>query len=150
MKGQTDCVRRYTEFPSRLRIGFAEYLARYVQKTALDAVRIGISTDQSVGISFTDRESGQSRTVVLSGEAFLHRFLQHVLPRGIVRVRHFGYLSAAVCGSYQRLRALLRAGAVRILLSQTPLHCCPGCGFDAMQFLCVIRHGQCRAPPTFT
>jgi hypothetical protein len=127
-----------------------DYLARYVQKTALDAARIGTITDQTVSIGFTDRESSQARTVVLSGEAFLRRFLQHVLPRGFVRVRHFGYLSAAACGSYQRVRALLRAGAVRLLLPETPPHCCPACGLEAMQFLFVIRPGQCRAPPTFT
>jgi Putative transposase len=125
-----------------------EYLARYVQKTAIDSARIATITDQSVSIGFTDRETGQARTVVLSGAAFLHRFLQHVLPRGFVRVRHFGYLSAAACGSYQRVRALLRAGAVRLLLPDTPPHCCPVCGLEAMQFLGVIRHGRCRAPPT--
>ena len=125
-----------------------EYLARYVQKTALDAARLVTITDQDVSIVFTDRESGQRRTVVLTGEEFLRRFLQHVLPRGFVRVRHFGYLSAAACGRYQRVRALLRAGAVRLLLPEAPPHCCPVCGFDAMRFLGVSRHGQCRAPPT--
>jgi len=124
-----------------------EYLARYVQKTALDAARILKVTDQGVAIGWTDRESGQARTLPLSGEAFLRRFLQHVLPRGFVRVRHFGYLSAAARQRYDRLRALLRAGAVRLLLPDKPLHCCPGCGADAMQFLFVLRPCHSRAPP---
>jgi hypothetical protein len=124
-----------------------EYIARYVQKTALDSARIVDVTAHGVTIAWTDRQSGQPRTALLTGEAFLHRFLQHVLPRGFVRLRHFGYLSAAACDRYQRLRALLRAGAVRLLLPDAPARCCPGCGAGAMQFLFCLRPGHSRAPP---
>ena len=37
----------------------------------------------------------QSRTMTLSAMEFLRRFIQHVLPRGFVRIRHFGYLASA-------------------------------------------------------
>ncbi|MGI8602328.1 MAG: transposase [Verrucomicrobiales bacterium] len=84
----------------------------------------------------------------LSAEGFLHRFLQHVLPRGFMRVRHFGFLSAAARKTYQRLRALLRAAAVRLVLPDTPPHCCAACGGNAMQFLFVLRPNHSRAPPT--
>ena len=124
-----------------------EYISRYIQKTALDSARILSVTDHGVTIRWTDRESAQPRTARLTGEAFLHRFLQHVLPRGFVRVRHFGYLSAAACERYQCLRALLRAGAVRLLLPDQPVRCCPGCGGSAMQFLFVLRPSRSRAPP---
>jgi hypothetical protein len=123
------------------------YLARYIQKTALDSARILNVSDHGVTIGWSDRESGQARTAALSGHEFLRRFLQHVLPRGFVRVRHFGYLSAAARQRYDRLRALLRAGAVRLVLADKPLHCCPACGADAMQFLFVLRPCHSRAPP---
>ena len=49
---------------------------------------------------------GQSRRW---GEALLLRFLPHVLPRGFVRTRHFGFLSAAAKARLERARALLKA-----------------------------------------
>jgi hypothetical protein len=65
------------------------YLARYIQKTALDSARILDVTDAHVTIAWIDRQSGQRRTAQLTGGEFLRRFLQHVLPKGFVRVRHF-------------------------------------------------------------
>ena len=124
-----------------------EYIARYIQKTALDSGRILKVTDHGVTIGWIDRESDQRRSAVLTGHDFLNRFLQHVLPRGFVRVRHFGFLSAAARGRYQRLRALLRAAAVRVILPDAPVRCCPGCGGSAMQFLYVLRPSRSRAPP---
>ena len=92
------------------------YLARYVQKSAIDAARIVNVSDSGVTIRWTHRKSGTARTETLSGEEFLRRFLQHVLPRGLTRVRHFGFLSAAAKARYERVRSLLRAGAVRLVL----------------------------------
>jgi hypothetical protein len=123
-----------------------EYVARYVQKTALDAARIIASNDQSVSYRWTHRESGQRRITTVKGHEFLRLFLQHVLPRGFRRVRHFGYLSAAAKDRYERLRSLLRAGAIVLLQLDKPAVCCPGCG-QAMTFLHAIRHQQHARPP---
>ena len=102
------------------------YLARYIQKTALDAARILKVTDTHVPIAWTDRESGTRRTAKLTGHEFLRRFLQHVLPRGFVRVR-----------------ALLRAGEVILVLPPKPIMPCPCCG-SPMTFL---RCDRARGPP---
>lgn len=67
------------------------YLAAYVQKTALSARRLVACDDTSITFTHQDRATGQTRTVRLSGEEFLRRFLQHVLPKGFQRVRHFGW-----------------------------------------------------------
>jgi len=48
-----------------------------------------------------------SSTLRWSGEKFLRRFLQHVLPKGFQRVRHFGWLSPAAQKRRQRIHALL-------------------------------------------
>lgn len=122
------------------------YLARYVQKTALDAARLVRVDDAGVTLLMTDRDSGRKRALTLSGEAFLRRFLQHVLPRGFVRVRHFGYLSAAAKARYARLRALLKAAAAKSLPATRPVLCCPACG-GALCFVSVCRPVRPRAPP---
>ena len=83
------------------------YLAAYVQKTALCAARL-VACDEA-GVTFThqDRASGQTKTLRVSGEEFLRRFLQHVLPTGFQRVRHYGWLSPAARKRWARLHALL-------------------------------------------
>jgi hypothetical protein len=83
------------------------YLAAYVQKTALSARRLVACDDTSVTFTHQDRATGQTRTVRLSGDEFLRRFLQHVLPKGFQRVRHFGWLSPAAKRRWERLHALL-------------------------------------------
>lgn len=121
------------------------YLARYVQKTTLDSARITEVTDTHVSFAWIHRESGQRRVQTLEGGAFLHRFLQHVLPRGFVRVRHFGFLSAAAKARFARVRALLGApAAVAVIVPPTPAPACPCCQ-RPMSF--VSCHRPARGPP---
>jgi len=122
-----------------------EYVARYVQKSALDASRITAVDEAGVTFRWTDRESGEARTITLTGEEFLRRFLQHVLPRGFMRVRHFGWLSPAAKERYARVRHLLRAGAVILLRPDKPEITGPCCG-RAMTFLHALRT-RARPPP---
>jgi Putative transposase/Transposase zinc-binding domain len=123
-----------------------EYLARYTQKTALDAARILKVTERTVTIGWIDRQSGRRRTAALEGHQFLRRFLQHVLPRGFVRLRHFGFLSPAARDTYQHIRWLLEAPATRQLPKELAPPCCSACG-QPLRFLCVLRPSQPRAPP---
>ncbi|MBV8702527.1 MAG: transposase, partial [Acetobacteraceae bacterium] len=67
-----------------------DYLARYVFRIALTNARITGLDEQTVTIQHKDRKSGARRTLRLSGEAFMRRFLQHVLPRGFHKVRYCG------------------------------------------------------------
>jgi hypothetical protein len=83
------------------------YLAAYVQKTALSAARLIACDERTVTFTHQDRATGQTKTLRLSGQEFLRRFLQHVLPTGFQRVRHFGWLSPAAKKRWQRLHALL-------------------------------------------
>jgi hypothetical protein len=48
-----------------------------------------------VTYEWVDRQSGQTIHQKVTGQEFLRRFLQHTLPKGLVRVRHYGFLSAA-------------------------------------------------------
>jgi hypothetical protein len=84
-----------------------KYLAAYVQKTALSAARLVACDEASVTFTHQDRATGQTKTLRLSGQEFLRRFLQHVLPTGFQRVRHFGWLSPAAKKRWERIHALL-------------------------------------------
>ena len=123
-----------------------EYVARYVQKTALDAARIIAIDEHSVSFRWTHRETGEKRVTTVKGMEFLRLFLQHVLPRGFCHVRHFGYLSAAAKERYERLRSLLKAGALVLLLPEKTAVCCEACG-KAMTFLHASRHPHRARPP---
>ena len=88
------------------------------------------------------RVLGQSRR---RGEAFLLRFLQHVLPRGFVRTRHFGFLSAPATARLERVRALLKAPlGVVVLLPPRPSPLCRCCQ-QPMTFVHCYR--PARGPP---
>ena len=84
-----------------------KYLAAYVQKTALSAARLVACDEHTVTFTHQDRATGETRALRLSGQEFLRRFLQHVLPTGFQRVRHFGWLSPAAKKRWQRIHALL-------------------------------------------
>jgi hypothetical protein len=83
------------------------YLAAYVQKTALSPTRLVACDDTTVTFTHQDRATGHTHTLSLSGREFLRRLLQHVLPTGFQRVRHFGWLSAAASKRWERIQALL-------------------------------------------
>jgi hypothetical protein len=70
-----------------------KYLSRYVFRTAITNDRIVSMRDGQVTFSY--RRSGESRTrqMTLPVFEFLRRFLQHVLPRRLQKIRHYGFLS---------------------------------------------------------
>ena len=69
-------------------------LGRYSHRIALADRRLLDFDGQSVELSYTDYRDGDRRKVMtLTGEELLRRFLLHVLPKGFMRVRHFGFLA---------------------------------------------------------
>ena len=67
-----------------------EYLARYVFRIAITNNRIVGLDDTGVTIRHKERASGRWLRARLSGPEFLRRFLQHVLPKGLHKVRYYG------------------------------------------------------------
>jgi hypothetical protein len=119
-----------------------KYLAPYLYRTAFSAQRI--LHDDGRFITFSYRHSsGTARTVRLPAECFLHRFLQHVLPRGFQRVRYFGWLSPAAKTNWERILALLD-WTPPPMTPPTPLPppLCPSCHQPMKQFGSLPR-----APP---
>jgi hypothetical protein len=71
-----------------------KYLARYTHRVAISNRRLLHCADGRVTFRVKDYAAGGRRgTVTLSAAEFLRRFLLHVLPKGFVRIRHFGFLA---------------------------------------------------------
>ena len=66
------------------------YLARYVFRVAITEGRIVRLDDDGVTIRHKHRASGRWHTTRLNGHEFMRRFLQHVLPKGLHKVRYSG------------------------------------------------------------
>jgi hypothetical protein len=70
------------------------YLARYTHRVAISNHRLVDVTDDTVSFRWKDyRHGSQVRTLTVDAEEFLRRFLLHVLPKGFVRIRYFGFLA---------------------------------------------------------
>jgi len=84
-----------------------KYLGQYTHRVAISNQRLVAMDGQ--GVTFRTK-SGQK--VTLDGVAFLSRWLKHVLPRGYVKIRHFGLMSSSHATTrLERARALLEAQA---------------------------------------
>ena len=76
-----------------------EYLGRYTHKVAISNHRIKrIDIDNNVTFTYKDyADNGSKKKMTLSGEEFLRRYEQHILPPRFCKIRHYGYL-----GNYKR------------------------------------------------
>ena len=77
-------------------------------RVAISNARIlGVEQD-GVTFRYRDRKHGNiERTMTLPGVEFLRRFLLHVLPKGFVHIRYFGFLAPRVRVKLAKCRALL-------------------------------------------
>jgi hypothetical protein len=70
------------------------YLARYTHRVAISNHRILVVNDSQVTFRWKDyAHHNKQRTMTLTCEEFLRRFLQHLLPKGFPRIRYFGWLA---------------------------------------------------------
>ena len=71
------------------------YLARYTHRIAISNHRLLHLDEASVTFRYNDYRSRRPRSLTLSLHEFTRRFLLHVLPKGFVRIRHYGFLAHA-------------------------------------------------------
>lgn len=70
------------------------YLGRYTHRSAISDTRILAFDDGEVTFRYRDRtDANRSKTMTLGATEFLRRILLHVLPKGFVRIRHYGLLA---------------------------------------------------------
>jgi hypothetical protein len=71
-----------------------KYLARYTHRVAISNQRLESLDDGKVTFRYMDyTHSNAQRTMTLDAVEFLRRFLLHVLPRGFMRIRYYGFLA---------------------------------------------------------
>lgn len=119
-----------------------KYLARYVHRVAIGNSRLLAVTDETVTFAYKDyRQGGRCREMTLPGEEFARRFVQHVLPRGFVRVRHYGLLAnrgrEAKLTTCRRLLGLAAAVLV-VKSSAVAVRCCDTCGEGLMTLVRLL------------
>jgi hypothetical protein len=80
-----------------------KYLPPHIFRVAISNNRILRLANGKVTFRYQDSETGKTRICTLAAQEFILRFLQHVLPKGFVKVCYYGFLSS---GSRQRLAGL--------------------------------------------
>ena len=71
-----------------------QYLGRYTHRVAISNHRLVSLADGHVTFRWRDSaDNNQKKLMTLSVDEFLRRFLLHLLPKGFVRIRHFGFLA---------------------------------------------------------
>jgi hypothetical protein len=84
-----------------------KYLAPYIFRVAISNRRIVKLVDGKVTFRYRTTDTGKLRTCTLPAEEFIRRFLQHVLPKGFVKVRYYGFLASTCRPQLVALRQLL-------------------------------------------
>lgn len=80
------------------------YLGRYTHRIAISNSRIVALDDSGVTFRWKDRtDSDKTKVTSLAGPSFVRRFLMHVVPKGFMRIRHYGFLANA-----QRAKMVVR------------------------------------------
>ena len=106
-----------------------KYLARYTHRIAISDRRLVAIGERTVSFKWKDYAHGsRARTMTLDGAEFLRRFLLHAVPRGFMRVRHFGLLANRVrARNLELCRRLLATPAPAARASPDGPPCCPVC-----------------------
>jgi hypothetical protein len=141
-----------------------KYLAPYIYRVAINNRRLIHFVDQGsleksqVTFEYHASDTGQIKHCTLSVEQFIQRFLQHVLPKGFVKVRYFGFLAhnrRKFLTSLQHLLAPLSPSTAPDRQSDasttlSPEFLCPACG-TSMNFMrnltpCALSRPLVRSP----
>jgi Putative transposase/Transposase zinc-binding domain len=113
-----------------------KYLARYTHRVAIGNSRLVKLEAGRVTFTYKDyADASKTKHMTLDGVEFLRRWVQHVLPRGFVKIRHYGLLAnrsrvakLAVCR--QLLRELGMRSSTCVPEPESRPDRCPVCGMD--------------------
>lgn len=128
------------------------YLGRYVHRIAITNNRIMALKDGMVTFRYQKSDSKEWKTMQLSADEFLRRFLQHVLPQGFHKVRYYGLLSPRNRVVLKRLQLMLaeRKREKEDKIADTPAlkpeRRCPCCHQGIMVIIGILPR-QARSPP---
>ncbi len=127
-----------------------EYLGRYTHKIAISSHRIKSMDDAVVTFSYKDyRHGGIKKEITLEGLEFIRCFGLHILPKGLVRIRHYGIPSStskkqAAIIIKEQLPAATKPVITRPAPQSYNAKECPCCKKETMET--IMRFNQ-RGPP---
>ncbi len=134
-----------------------EYLSRYTHRTVIGNERIRAVGEGEVTFTVRADDHGGKRRVRLRGEEFVRRFMLHVLPTGIKRIRHYGVLASACKGiklaqarealqmPAVNTRAIESAQAFMTRVASMEVLLCPCCRVGRLR-VATVSVGQARLP----
>ncbi len=115
-----------------------KYLARYTHRVAISNARLVSLEEGRVTFRYKDyADAARQKTMTFEAEELLRRFVQHVLPKSFVKIRHYGFLANAQRAARLALcrrRLLVQAVAAALPSEETVAlepaqpRCCPNCG----------------------
>ena len=141
------------------------YLSRYTHRVAIANSRLLAMDEHGITFRWKDyRDKGRTRhkTMTLSPDEFMRRFLLHVLPSGFHRIRHYGlFANAGRHAHLARARELLQVAPAHVELkfelkftdadapekTAQPTFVCPDCGAAMIIVEILARKPHIRAPP---
>jgi hypothetical protein len=123
-----------------------KYLAPYIYRVAITNNRIEKLENGQVTFRFKNSDSDQWEAATLTASDFIHRFLQHVLPKNFVKIRYYGFMAP----NRKNLLAVANYLLDNIQISEIPPtenqpHICPLCGAK-LRWLKPLPKST-RAPP---
>ena len=138
-----------------------DYLGRYVFRIAIANSRLESLDNGIVRFRYRDNKTQQICHVTLPATEFIHRFLQHVLPKGVTKVRYYGIFSPACRSQLDRARHLLPPAPAQTASTAVPvsedsrtaapaspppsLHC-PHCQTGLLFLLDTLPSRRSRSP----
>ena len=129
-----------------------EYLGRYTHRIAISNHRIKSIADGKVIFTYKDRRNhNETKTMSLDACEFIRRFLLHVLPKGFMKIRYYGFLANAckkksvllirrLIGQCMEAREFTRETTREKVLRLTgkDILLCPQCRQGVMEYLCDL------------
>jgi len=133
-----------------------QYLARYTHRVAISNHRIRSVENGHVSFEWKDyADHSRTKLMTLDAVEFLRRFLLHVLPTGLVRIRQFGFLSHRLRKHKLELcRALIAAGSrsaeenTGAVQQDLNPHLCPVCQLGHLLFIEFVTVDRRPIPDT--
>ena len=135
-----------------------EYLARYTHRVAIANSRIKKLEDGMVSFTAKNRKKNKTEPVTITAVEFIRRFLLHSLPKGFVRIRHYGFLAnrnrSANLNTIRHLMGLSPPPTKEMTsleemmqkLTGIDITICPCCSNGKMQFFAQIPKYRARPP----
>ena len=106
-----------------------KYLAPYIYRVAITNNRIENLENDQVSFRFKNSDTHQWKTTTVPALEFIHRFLQHVLPKNFVKIRYYGLLSPNKRNLLEVVKYLMgNIEVLKVIPTADKRYICPHCG----------------------